>query len=93
MFGGIAFMLNGYMCVGVVDDELMVRVGEKAYESALSKPHAREMDFTGKPLRGFVYVGSAGLKTSASLKSWVDRGVDYVISLPPKSAKKRRSKK
>jgi TfoX/Sxy family transcriptional regulator of competence genes len=93
MFGGLAFMLRGHMCIGVVDDELMVRVGPDAYEKALSKPHAREMDFTGKPLNGFVYVGRAGVKTPADLRDWIRQGTQFVLGLPPKAStsKKRKS--
>lgn len=84
MFGGLAFLLNGNMCVGVVRDELMVRVGPDAYDDALCQPHAREMDFTRKPLRGFVYVGSKGFETDADLDRWVQRGVRFASSLPAK---------
>ena len=76
-------MHSGNMCCGIVDDELMVRVGPDAYESALAKRRAREMDFTGKPLRGYVYVGAAGVK-GAGLKSWVERGLDFARTLPAK---------
>ena len=67
MFGGLAFLVRGHMCVGIVDRELMVRIGPDAYESALAEAHARPMDFTGKPLRGTVYVGAAGLRSEASI--------------------------
>jgi TfoX/Sxy family transcriptional regulator of competence genes len=69
MFGGLAFMVRGHMCVGIVDRELMVRIGPDGYESALAEAHARPMDFTGKPLRGMVYMGAAGLRTEAVLAS------------------------
>jgi hypothetical protein len=84
------------MCVGIVDRELMVRVGPEAYESALAVPHARPMDFTGRPLRGMVYVGAAGLRTERSLRAWVDRGLRFVNTLAPKrgtASPKRRSSK
>ena len=84
MFGGLAFMLRGKMCVGVQNDELMVRVGPVAYDEALARPHAREMDFTGRPLRGLVYVAPAGLRTRKALVAWVERGVRYAASLPVK---------
>ena len=87
MFGGIAFMLRDYMCVGVVDDLLMVRVGPERYEDALTEAHTRPMDFTGRPMRGYVYVEPAGFKTEKSLREWVDRGVSFVSSLPPKLKK------
>ncbi len=84
MFGGLAFMLRGNMCCGVQNDELMVRVGPEAYDDAVARPHAREMDFTGRPLRGLVYVSAAGLRTRKALVTWVERGVRYATSLPAK---------
>lgn len=86
MFGGICFLLHGNMCCGLVGDTLMVRVGPEAYESSLALPHAREMDFTGKPLRGYVYVAPAGISTPATLKAWLRRATRFVATLPPKSA-------
>ena len=84
MFGGIAFMVGGNMCCGVIQDDLMVRVGPEAYERALALPGARPMDFTGRPMKGMVYVGQAGHRTDAALASWVKRGADYAASLPAK---------
>ncbi|MCA9751736.1 MAG: TfoX/Sxy family protein [Gemmatimonadetes bacterium] len=84
MFGGLAFLVNGNMAVGVVKDELMVRVGPDDYESALGQPHAREMDFTGRALRGFVYVDEAGISEDEDLSTWVDRAISFAESLPRK---------
>jgi TfoX/Sxy family transcriptional regulator of competence genes len=84
MFGGIAFMLRGKMCCGVVKDDLVVRVGPKLYEEALAEAHARPMDFTGRPLRGFVFIAPAGHKTDQALAKWVRRAVKFARSLPPK---------
>jgi len=84
MFGGLAFMVRGHMCCGIVGAELMVRVGPQGYESALSQPHARKMDFTGKPMKGFVYVSAVGFEDDGDLQAWVDRGLRFVTSLPPK---------
>lgn len=84
MFGGIAFMLRGNMCCGVVKDDLMVRVGPEQYEELLAEPHARPMDFTGRPMRGLLYVGAEGCRSDEALAKWVDRGVDFVASLPAK---------
>ncbi len=84
MFGGLTFLLNGHMCCGVVQDELMVRVGPDAYQEALEQPGAREMDFTGRPLKGLVYVASEGFESEQSLRDWVDRGTRYALSLPAK---------
>jgi hypothetical protein len=84
MFGGLAFMLGGNMCCGVVGETLMVRVGPKAYESALERPHARPMDFTGKPLKGMVYVDPEGFEADEDLARWVETGVAFARSLPAK---------
>ncbi len=93
MFGGLCFLLDGNMCCGLVGDTLMVRVGPDAYEPALARPHAREMDFTGRPLRGMVYVAPAGVRTAAALASWVHRGTAFAASLPPKKAKAKKKKR
>jgi TfoX/Sxy family transcriptional regulator of competence genes len=84
MFGGLAFLVHGNMCGGVVGDELMLRVGPDAYADALARPHAREMDFTGKAMKGLVYVDCAGIESDADLAAWIRRGVAFAGSLPPK---------
>ena len=84
MFGGLAFMVQGHMCCGVNGDELMVRVDPDGYEEALAQPHAREMDFTGRALKGFVYVAPVGFATDDDLAAWVERAADFVLSQPPK---------
>ena len=84
MFGGIVFMISGNMCCGVVGEELMARVGPEQYSKALQRPHAREMDFTGKPLKGFIYVGVDGIATDAELEAWIGLCVQFVKTLPPK---------
>lgn len=84
MFGGLCFMVDGHMCCGVVGNELMVRVGPDAYESLLEERFAREMDFTGRPLRGMIYVGADGIASAEQLGNWVDRGLQFVRTLPPK---------
>jgi TfoX/Sxy family transcriptional regulator of competence genes len=83
MFGGIAFMLHGNMFCGIVREDLMARVGADAYEEALSQPHARPMDFTGRPMKGMLYVGAPGI-TGKNLKTWVDRTLSFAETLPPK---------
>jgi len=84
MFGGLAFMVNGHMCCGIVDKNLVVRTGPKQYDAALSKPHARPMDFTGRAMRGFVYIGPEGYGSTRDLKAWIQRGLHFVGTLPPK---------
>ncbi len=84
MFGGICFMVGGNMAVGVTGSDLMVRPGPDNFESALALPHARPMDFTGRPMKGFVYVESAGIAADAVLAEWVERGAAFARSLPAK---------
>ena len=84
MFGGLCFMVHGNMLGGVMGDEIIVRVGAERYEDALKQPHAREMDFTGRPMRGFVVVASEGIASDERLNEWVQRGVQFATSLPPK---------
>ena len=84
MFGGLCFLHDGNMCFGIVGRELMVRVGADAYEECLAEPHAREMDFTGRSMRGMVYVGEAGISEDEDLEAWMARGMDFARSLPPK---------
>ena len=84
MFGGLTFMVRGHMACGVENERLMVRVGPAAYDDALGRPHARPMDFTGRPMKGFVFVEPAGLKSDKDLEAWVQRGVDFAMSLPAK---------
>jgi TfoX/Sxy family transcriptional regulator of competence genes len=85
MFGGIAFMLSGNMAVGIIGEDLLVRLGEVDAERALQEPHVRPMDFTGKPMKTTVYVDPNGTENDADLASWVDAGADFALSLPPKN--------
>ena len=84
MFGGICFMVGGNMAVGVTGSDLMVRPGPDNFEAALALPHARPMDFTGRPMKGFVYVEPSGLTADAALAEWVERGAQFARSLPIK---------
>lgn len=83
MFGGLAFMLEGHMCCGIVGDDLMLRLGVEGAEAALAKQHVRPMDFTGKPSAAMVYVAPEGLRGRA-LRRWVEGASAFVRSLPPK---------
>jgi TfoX/Sxy family transcriptional regulator of competence genes len=71
MFGGLAFMVGGKMACGVLKNELLVKVGKAAHDEAIARPHARPMDFTGRPMRGFVFVAPAGLRTATQLRRWL----------------------
>jgi hypothetical protein len=78
MFGGLAFMRHGKMCCGVVGPDLIVRVRDHRMPAALRRAHVRPMDFTGRPLRGFVYVAPGGIATAASLREWIGEGLAFV---------------
>lgn len=87
MMGGLTFMVKGKMCCGIVNDELMVRMVHDRYEEALSHPHAREMDFTGKPMKGFVFVSEEGYKKEKDLAYWVGLGLQFIEQSPSKKIK------
>jgi hypothetical protein len=80
----VAFMVAGNMACGIIGDDLLVRVARDDYDSTLTLPGIRQMDMTGRPMRGFVVVDAEGLAEDADLEEWVDRGVDFVQTLPPK---------
>ena len=80
MFGGVAFLANGSMAIGIIRDELMVRVGREAHDAAVALPHARPMDFTGRPMRGFVQVAPPGFEEDADLRAWLERGIACAAS-------------
>jgi hypothetical protein len=82
MFGGLCFMVSGNMCCGIVDDTFMARVGPDQYDACLRILHAREMDFTGKPLRGMVYVDPEGIAADGDLKDWIGRCLNFTKTLP-----------
>ena len=85
MFGGLAFMHGGHMFCGVVKDALMLRLGPEAADRALDQPHVRPMDFTGRPMKGMVFIDPEGLHGDA-LRQWVDAAAGYARGLPPKTA-------
>ena len=87
MFGGIAFMLRGHMFAGILDDTLMARVGPQNYERALSENGVRKMDFTGRPMRGYVFVEAQAVQSDADLKRWLERCAEFVGTLPAKTTK------
>ena len=89
MMGGLTFMVNDKMCVGISNDKLMVRLAPEEYENALAQPNCRPMDFTGRPMKGFVYISPQGLETSTDLKYWLDRALAY-NERAPKSKKRRK---
>ena len=84
MFGGIAFMVGGHMCCGVIKDDLVLRLGPEAAEKALRDPHVRPMDLTGRPMKGYVFVAKDGVRTEAKLRSAIRSALDFVETLPPR---------
>ncbi|MBI3524717.1 MAG: TfoX/Sxy family protein [Betaproteobacteria bacterium] len=93
MFGGLCFMVNGSMCCGITTTAFMVRVGPDQHQQALARPHVRPMDFTGRPLKGMIYVDPAGYKTDAALGKWVACGVDFVCGLPAANTAMKKPRK
>lgn len=103
MFGGLAFLLDGKMFCGIASGDLMVRVGPEGHGEALAEPHVRPMDFTGRPMKGYVFVGPGGTRTEQAIKRWVDRSASFVATLdgaakrsarrsPPKAGAKASSR-
>lgn len=100
MFGGLAFLLDRRMFCGIVKNDLVVRVGPERYKAALAEAHVRPMDFTGRPMNGYVFVGPRGSRTEKAIKKWLDQGADFVATLQrgpteveaPKSKRTRQSR-
>jgi TfoX/Sxy family transcriptional regulator of competence genes len=84
MFGGIGFLLNGNMLVGVWKDSLIVRLGPDSFEDALLEPHVKEFDITGRPMKGWVLVEPEGVEGDDQLKGWIQRAMKFVRALPAK---------
>jgi hypothetical protein len=87
MFGGLAFLRHGHLVVGILGASLMARVGPAAYRVSLARPHVREMDFTGRPMTGYVTVDPDGIAEDHDLRAWIDACVAHVGTLPRKPAK------
>ena len=84
MFGGVCFLLHGNMACGILNDDVIVRVGKDAYESALALPHTKKFDITGRAMSGWVMVSPQGHGSDQQLDAWLQRGVDFAASLPHK---------
>lgn len=87
MFGGLTFMVRDYMACGLTKDNFMVRVDKEKYLTCLQEPHASEMDFTGRALKGMLYIEPEGIEDDGELIKWLDRSLDFVDSLPTKIVK------
>ncbi len=92
MFGGLALLLHGNMFIGILGGDLMVRVGKDAHDECVKLPGARPMDFTGKPMKGYLFVGPQATSTPAAITPWVERTMAFVETLPKKAAKAAKSK-
>ena len=84
MFGGVGFMVAGNMCCGVMEDDLIVRLDPEEAEKALDEPGAREFDFTGRKMKGWLFVSPDATASDEGLAGWVEAGLAYASSLPPK---------
>jgi TfoX/Sxy family transcriptional regulator of competence genes len=84
MFGGVCFLIDGNMVAGVYKDDLIVRIGLIGYQEALVRPHTKLFDITGKALKGWVMVEPEGCATESDLKAWIERGLEFSSTLPPK---------
>lgn len=84
MFGGMAFIVQGNLACCVLNDDVIVRVPKEGYDAILKLPHVREMDYSGRPMRGWVCVGPEAMSTDASLAEWVRYGASTALALPPK---------
>jgi TfoX/Sxy family transcriptional regulator of competence genes len=87
MFGGVAFLRDGLMFVGVSGDELMARVGADYHDTAVAQPGVRVMDFTGKPMRGYVFINADAIEADKKLAFWIQHCLAFVQTLPPKKPK------
>ena len=84
MFGGVGFMLQGNMACGVNKEDLIVRIGPEQYDAAVTRPNTKPFDITGRPMKGWVVVEPDGYESDEVLQEWVQQGVDFALSLPPK---------
>lgn len=93
MFGGLSEMVNGHMCIGVLGADLVIHLPPDEADACLKLPHVRPMDFTGKPMRGWLYVGPAASRTDGDLDAWVRRALDFVHAAGPKKSGSSGAKK
>lgn len=91
MMGGLCFMVNAKMCAGIVGETLMARIDPEIYQQALSRPGARQMDFTGRPMKGFVFVEPEGIDEDEDLQAWLQLCLDY--NPRARSSKRKAAKK
>jgi TfoX/Sxy family transcriptional regulator of competence genes len=88
MMGGLVFMVNDKMCVGIIKDEMMCRIDHELQETALEKTGCRIMDFTGRPMKGYVLIDDSGMKTKKEFEYWINLCLDF--NKYAKSSKKKK---
>jgi len=93
MFGGLCFLLGGRMAAGIVKNDLMLKVGPDAYDDALAQPHARAMDFTGRPMRGMIYVSPQGIASDSALAGWLRRATTFHDATPAEKRPRKSKRK
>jgi TfoX/Sxy family transcriptional regulator of competence genes len=91
MFGGVCFMVNKKMCIGVVKDEMMCRIDPLLEEDVLEKVGCRPMDFTGRPMKGYIYINEDGMKTKKTFAYWINLCLDF--NSKAKASKRKKSGK
>ncbi len=77
MFGGIAFMVDGKMCVGILQEDLMIRIDPARREEVLARPGCRDMEFTGRPMAGYFLISPEGTGTEPDLTRWIDLALEF----------------
>jgi TfoX/Sxy family transcriptional regulator of competence genes len=93
MFGGLCFLINGNMACGVLNNDFIAKVDPESHDSLLKKPAARPFDFSGRPMKGILYVGPQGVKAPKDLRFWVNTSLAHALSKPPKAARKKSGSK
>ena len=93
MFGGYGFLMNGYMCLGVWDDRLVIRIGTDGWDAICNQPHFGPMDFTGKVMKGWAMIHPDGLSEDEDLRRYVDMAIMFCAALPPKPGRCQRCPK
>ncbi len=88
MFGGLCYMVDDKMCFGIINNDLMARVGPEVYESCLKKSGIRPMEFTGRPMKGYVFAGPAATQDQDGLEYWIDLCLAFNPLAPPSKKKK-----
>ena len=90
MMGGLTFMVNGKMCVGIIKDEMMCRIDPAIHDSQLEKTGCRTMDFTKRPMKGYVMINETAMKSKKDFDYWINLSLDF--NKQAKASKKKKKK-